>query len=212
MNAMNMPLWFSNLVFWSAQLALLAVAAGFLPRLLQIRQPRVLLVYWRALLAICLLLPFLQPWHRVQAIAPIVSAQDIADVRPIPPSNPVVPHWHVPSLQIIAEILGAVIVAGIAVRFAILALGLLKLRQFRKTSSPIPTPSESAAVLDQMRAQLNARVEFRLSAAVDSPVTFGFAAPVILLPNDFPSWTQNSKRRLPVTNCYTSAAMIGRIT
>ncbi len=38
-----------------------------------------------------------------------------------------------------------------------------------------------------MRAQVNARAEFRLSADVDSPVTFGFAVPVILLPEHFPS-------------------------
>jgi beta-lactamase regulating signal transducer with metallopeptidase domain len=187
MNAMNMPLWFSNLVFWSAQVALLVMAAGFLPRVLRIRQPRVLLGYWRALLAICLLLPFLQPWHRVQTFVPVVIAPEIADVRPIPASTPVVAHWHFPSLQIIAQFLGVVILAGIALRFAILVLGLLKLRQFRRASSPISTFSESAALLDQMRAQLNARVEFRLSATVDSPVTFGFAEPVILLPERFPS-------------------------
>ena len=69
---MNMPLWFSNLLFWSAQVALLVLAAGFLPRLLQIRQPRVLLAYWRALLAISLMLPFVQPWHRVPGIGAII--------------------------------------------------------------------------------------------------------------------------------------------
>ena len=55
---MNMPLWFSNLVFWSAQVALLVLAAGFFPRLFQIRQPRVLLTYWRAILGISFALPF----------------------------------------------------------------------------------------------------------------------------------------------------------
>ena len=62
---MNMPLWFSNLLFWSAQVALFVLAAGFLPRLFQIRQPQVLLAYWRALLLITLVLPFVQPWHRL---------------------------------------------------------------------------------------------------------------------------------------------------
>ena len=38
-----------------------------------------------------------------------------------------------------------------------------------------------------MRALVNARAEFRVSAQVDSPVTFGFAAPVILLPARFSS-------------------------
>ena len=61
---MSTPFWFSNLTYWSAQVALLVLAAGFLPHLFRIRQPRVLLVYWRALIAASLLLPFVQPWHR----------------------------------------------------------------------------------------------------------------------------------------------------
>ena len=38
-----------------------------------------------------------------------------------------------------------------------------------------------------MRARVDAHAEFRLSANVDSPVTFGFSAPVILFPENFPS-------------------------
>jgi beta-lactamase regulating signal transducer with metallopeptidase domain len=184
---MNTPLWFSNLLFWSAQIILLALAAGFLPRLFQIRQPRVLLLYWRALLAIALLLPFLQPWHQTKPISGIVASTTFEIVPPPSASSPAVAHWHLPSLELIAQILGAVILAGIAVRFVMLALGLLKLRQFRQASSPIPSSAESIAVLEEMRARAKARAEFRLSADVDSPVTFGFAAPVILLPERFSS-------------------------
>ena len=183
---MNMPLWFSNLTFWSAQVALLALAAAFLPRLLQLRQPRVLLAYWRTLLAISLLLPIIQPWHRLPSAA-IVIAPDIADVRVIPASSPAATHWHLPSLQFIAPMIGVVILAGIAARFAMFLLGLLKLRQFRQASSPISLFAESSAVLEEMRARVNTSAEFRLSFDVDSPVTFGFAAPVILLPERFPS-------------------------
>ena len=184
---MNMPFWFSNLIFWSAQVALLVLAAGFLPRLLQIRQPRVLLVYWRALLAISLVLPMIQPWHRIQSVGAIVISPDLSGVRVIPASTPAVLHWHFPSLQIIAQILGVLILMGIAARFAILAMGLLKLRELRQASSPIPQFAESAAVLEEMRARVNTSAEFRLSPDVDSPVTFGFAAPVVLLPDRFPS-------------------------
>src|SRR5580704_2870598 len=126
---MNTPLWFSNLIFWSAQIALLVLAAGFLPRLFQIRQPRVLLFYWRALLAICLLLPVIQPWHRLPSVAAVVIAPDTAALRSLPASSPAVSHWHFPSLPLLAQILGAVILAGIAARFAMLAMGLLRLRQ-----------------------------------------------------------------------------------
>ncbi len=182
---MNAPLWFSNLLFWSAQILFLALAAAFLPRLFQIRQPRVLLLYWRALLAISLLLPFVQPWHRAKPISGIVASTTFEIVPRPSASSPAVVHWHLPSLDLIAQILGVVILAGIAARFVMLALGLLKLRQFRQASSPISSSAESFAVLEEMSARANARAEFRLSADVDSPVTFGFVSPVILLPERF---------------------------
>jgi len=182
---MNMPLWFSNLVFWSAQVALLVLAAGILQRLLGLRQPGVLLVYWRSLLTVSLLLPLLQPWHRLPSNPRIIIPTDFpAGVLP-PASAPPISHWHFPSVQVTAQILGMIILAGIAVRLAILALGLLKLGQFRHTSSPISKSPELAALLESMRVRLNARVEFRLSCGVDSPVTFGFAAPIVLLPERF---------------------------
>jgi beta-lactamase regulating signal transducer with metallopeptidase domain len=184
---MNMPLWFSNLTFWSAQVALLVLAAAFLPRLLQIRQPRVLLVYWRALLAICLLLPMIQPWHLLPGATAMIITTDDSTLRAIPASTPAASHWHFPSLPLIAQILGIVILAGIAARFAILAMGLTKLRQLRQASSPISRSAESAAVLEEMRTRVNTSAEFRLSPDVDSPVTFGFTAPVVLLPERFPS-------------------------
>jgi beta-lactamase regulating signal transducer with metallopeptidase domain len=184
---MNMPLWFSNLTFWSAQVALLVLAAAFLPRLLQIRQPRVLLVYWRALLAICLLLPMIQPWHLLPGATAMIITTDDSTLRAIPASTPAASHWHFPSLPLIAQILGIVILAGIAARFAILAMGLTKLRQLRQASSPISRSAESAAVLEEMRTRVNTSAEFRLSPDIDSPVTFGFTAPVVLLPERFPS-------------------------
>ena len=184
---MSTALWFSNLLFWSAQVALLALAAAFLPRLFQIRQPRVLLAYWRALLAICLMLPVIQPWHRLPGVAAIVIASDVSAVRVLPSSAPAVSHLHFPSLQLIAQILGVVILAGIAARFAILAMGLLRLRQLRQSSSPITLFAESTAVLEEMRARVNSSAEFRLSPDVDSPVTFGFTSPMVLLPERFPS-------------------------
>jgi beta-lactamase regulating signal transducer with metallopeptidase domain len=184
---MSMPLWFSNLLFWSAQVLLLALVAGFLPRLFQIRQPRVLLLYWRTLLAISLLLPFVQPWHRAKPISTIVASMNLEPVPLSPASSPAVSHWHLPSLDLIAQMIGVVILAGVAARFVLLALGLLKLRQFRQASSPIPSSAESAAVLEEMRVRANTRADFRLSADVESPVTFGFAAPVILLPERFSS-------------------------
>jgi beta-lactamase regulating signal transducer with metallopeptidase domain len=184
---MNTPLWFSNLVFWSAQVALIVAAAAFLPRFLQIRQPRVLLAYWRGLLAISLALPFLQPWHRLPAIRVLTLEAGGSGATIAPASNSAVSHWHLPSLQTIALVIGIVILVGMAARLVILVLGLLKLRQLRRASTPIPSCSETAVLLEQMRRHLNVSPGFRLSADVDSPVTFGLAAPIILLPERFPA-------------------------
>jgi beta-lactamase regulating signal transducer with metallopeptidase domain len=185
---MNAPLWFSNLAFWSAQVALLVAAAALLPRLLQIRQPRVLLAYWRVLLAISLALPFLQPWHQLPAIRVMTIAADSSGATITwMPNSASVSHWHPPSLQTIAFDIGIVILAGMAARLVILVLGLLKLRQFRRASTPIPSCSETAVLLEQMRRHLNVSPGFRLSADVDSPVTFGLSAPLILLPERFPT-------------------------
>jgi TonB family protein len=186
---MNMPYWFSNLAYWSAQVALLVLAAGFLPHIFKIRQPRVLLIYWRALIAAALLLPFAQPWHRPAPLPAIDFAPRADEFTSIIIGAPTqaATHWYLPSAQIIAAIIGLIILAGIAIRFTILALGLLKLRQFRRASSPISNQSESSAVLDEMRVRVNTAGEFRISSDVESPVTFGFAAPVILLPERFPS-------------------------
>ena len=140
---MNTALWFSNLLFWSAQVALLVLAAAFLPRLLQIRQPRVLLAYWRTLLGIALLLPAIQPWHRILSFASVEVSPDNAPVRASVTPTSAASHWHLPGLELIVQILGFLILAGIALRFIILALGLLRLRQFRRSSSPMPAGTAS---------------------------------------------------------------------
>jgi beta-lactamase regulating signal transducer with metallopeptidase domain len=184
---MDLPLWFLNLVFWSVQVALLILAAGFLPRVLQLRQPRVLVAYWRSLLAMSLLLPFVQPWHRPQNVAAIVVSSDFVPVPHPPPSTPVSAHGHPASLQTIASILGIVIIVGIAFRLAVFALGLVKLRRLRQASSPVASSAESGVVLQAVSALVAASAEFRLSAQVDSPVTFGLVAPVVLLPDRFTS-------------------------
>ena len=184
---MEIPLWFSNLVFWSVQVALLVLTAGFLPRVLKLREPRVLVAYWRSLLAISLLLPFVQPWHRPQNVRAIVVWSDSVGV-PLPQlSTPASAHSHLPSLQTIAPILGVVILAGITFRLAVFVLGLIKLRRLRQASSPIAFSAESAAVLRAVRILVAASAQFRVSAQVDSPVTFGFVAPVVLLPDRFTS-------------------------
>jgi beta-lactamase regulating signal transducer with metallopeptidase domain len=180
---MNLPLWFSNLLFWTGQIALVVVVAALLPRIFRIRQPRVLLVYWRALLALSLLLPFAQPWHRAQTAGAVLSVPNISGAAST--TGPALTQRHFLDGQIVAEFCGFVIVAGIAVRFAGLGLGLLKLRRLRRSALPILPRSEFSAKLNEMLGRVGTQAEFRISGEVDSPVTFGLVAPVVLLPERF---------------------------
>jgi len=63
MNAAN---WLGNLAAWSAQAAVLVSAGSFASWAFRLRAPRIRLVYWQALLAICLLLPAVEPWRRAE--------------------------------------------------------------------------------------------------------------------------------------------------
>ena len=183
---MSLPLWFGDLLFWSVQVAVLALAAALLVKILRIREPRALLVCWRTLVGASLLLPLVEPWQRLPPV-PVATAvaPDISISTVMPAASTAVSHWHLPTLAMIAEVLGAVIAAGIAVRFVMLALGLLKLRQLRRKSAAIAAGAPCAAMLEETRALADGRAEFRLSGEVESPVTFGFSKPVILLPEKF---------------------------
>src|SRR5579863_7694361 len=52
-----------NLLAWMEQALILALVGSLLLRMLGVRHPRTQLAFCHALLAICLLLPFLQPWR-----------------------------------------------------------------------------------------------------------------------------------------------------
>jgi beta-lactamase regulating signal transducer with metallopeptidase domain len=182
---MSTPLWFVNLLSWSIQVALLAAVAALLPRLFRIRQPGILLAYWRVVLLISFALPLLQPWNHPRILKAMLVERDFVPVTLASPSAHAVSHWYVPSAELVAKMLGLVILVGFAVRLIIFGLGLWKLGQLRRTSLLVPVAADSFALLEQMGAQIQARAEFRLSADVESPVTFGFAAPVILLPERF---------------------------
>ena len=52
-----------NLARWNLQIALLALVAAALVRLLRIDAPVIRHALWRSVVAVCLLLPLLQPWR-----------------------------------------------------------------------------------------------------------------------------------------------------
>jgi TonB family protein len=170
MNAAN---WLTNLAAWSAQAAVLVAAGSAAAWAFRLRAPRIRLAYWQALLAICLLLPAVEPWRRAED-ANIEFTTTAAS--PVPPRR--APARSLPW----REALLFVLASGCAARALWLAAGFGKLRRWRRDAlvfSPLPPR------LDLLRAAVAPRAEFRLSSSLSGPVTFGLSRPVVVLPGRF---------------------------
>ena len=160
---MSASWWLGNLVAYSVQVALVVAVAALAAALLRLRQPRVMLAYWQALLAACLLLPLLEPWQHIglgpaHGSATIIgteagSVDSLLDLSPLHP-------WVLP-----------VLVAGVGVGLLRLALGLWRLGYYRRTALRIaPLPG----ALREAQALVRVAPTFYFSERVESSVTFGW--------------------------------------
>ncbi|MGD0667367.1 MAG: M56 family metallopeptidase [Bryobacteraceae bacterium] len=161
---MNTALVWSNILAYSLQVGLLVAVAAFVPALVRMRAAGARLLYWQLLLAACLLLPWLRPWHQ-EVIAANVSVTTVVTSMAAAPAPA---RFHIAP----GELLLYLLAAGVAARLAWLGVGLWRLRRYRRRAVPL----ENAGV----------RAEVLLSAEISSPVTFGWRRPVILLPERFP--------------------------
>jgi len=168
----NAAHWIANLAAWSAQAVALVAAGGMAAFAFRLRAPLVRLAYWQALLAICLLLPAVEPWRRAADSNVEIST---TAARPVSPGRAPAsfPPWR--------QALLFVLVSGCAGRALWLAFGFRKLRRWRQARAFSPLPPR----LDQLRANLAPRTEFRLSSSASGPVTFGLLRPVVVLPAKF---------------------------
>jgi TonB family protein len=174
---MTTRLIWDNLVAYSLQIGLLIGLAAFVPTLLRLRLPRARLVYWHLLLAACLLLPAVRPWRQEAISGDVQVTTTILAVQPVQPApRPTIP------LSGIALLLLA---AGMVVRLGWLAVGFWRLRQYRRHSLPL-RPANAWSV----------EADLRISGEVPSPVTFGFFAPVVLLPARFPELDQQVREAI----------------
>ncbi len=175
---MALPFWISNLIAYSLQIAILAAAGTLLAYLFRLRLPRVTLIYWQILLLACIALPFLQRWNR-PVLGTAISGNGTGTVRA---SHIAVPMGLNPPMQFPWEVLGIILAAGILLRLAWLILGFLRLHLFQRKSRMFL--EEHASVRD-MQWRTGVRVPLLLSDEIDSPVTFGFRSPRIILPLSF---------------------------
>ena len=164
---MSFELVWSNLASYCLQIGLLIGVAAFIPTLLKLALPHTRLAFWHILLVTALVLPVFAPWRQesITAGAPIQVRRSV----PLPATRPVTER-AIPWNQLAA----AVLAAGVALRFAWLGVGLMRLRQYRRRAVPLDPP-----------ATWGVEADLRLSPDVVSPVTFGILHPVVLLPANF---------------------------
>ncbi len=177
---MTLPVWIDNLFAYCLQIAILTSVGTLLVYLFRLRMPQVTLLYWQGLLLACLLLPFLQPWRHevISAVSIGSSAFDVSSAIPV--EIPVKP--AAPVLRIPWEGLGLVLAAGIFLRLVWLLIGFVRLRYLRRKACLF---LEDQAVVRELQWRTGVRVSLLISDDIDSPVTFGFRMPTVILPLSF---------------------------
>ena len=167
---MNLAWWLTNLRDFSLQAALLVLAAGLLLQVFRIRDPRVRLAYWQALLAACFLLPFVQPWETAASVSSSLAFSEGTLAGGDRAS------WR------FDELLGLVLLTGFVFRLLWLSIGLVRLRRHR---SEARLWGEAPSWVAAMESRIGVGSQIRISPSLDGPVTFGLRRPVILLPARF---------------------------
>lgn len=156
----------SNVLAWMEQVFVLASLGSLLPVLLRIRHPSTRLAYCHALLAICLVLPWIQPWR---------TSPDAAQ----PGAAWLAARWV---LWLLA--------AGVSAKLGWLLVGLWRIRKCRISSMPMyPIPDSVRAAT----AVTQADALFCVSGEVPGPVMLGWLTPVVLLPETFLSLADDAQ-------------------
>ncbi|HEV2972042.1 MAG TPA: M56 family metallopeptidase [Pirellulales bacterium] len=99
------------------------------------------------------------------------------------------PAWRWPSMA------AWILLAGMALGLARLALGLSAVGRCRKRTRPV-TDAALTAILDETRTRLGCsrRIELREADEIGSPATVGWRSPLILLPPEWRDWTDAERR------------------
>jgi TonB family protein len=187
---MNVSWWLNNLLAYSLQIALLALVGSALPVVFRVRTPALMLAYWRTLLATSLLLPVIQPW---KPAFPNSATGDAIGVVPIIGYVSIHGLENAALRPLIYDIAACLLLAGGLVHLSWLGLGLYRLSRYRKSArelSPLP------ATIEELQSRLAVSSSVYLSTEVDSPVTFGWRRPTIILPLRFLKMDAGAQRAI----------------
>jgi beta-lactamase regulating signal transducer with metallopeptidase domain len=162
----------ANLIAWTEQVFVIAALGWLLPIVFRVRHPRTQLIYGHVVLALCLILPLVEPWRH-----PVIHRSAMVTTFPN-----AIPKWTLIVLSIVA--------AGAVVRFGWLLAGLWQIRRYRIGAMPlypIPESVRAAAAVTHTDAVLC------ISPNVTGPVMLGWLTPVILLPESFLSLDEEAQ-------------------
>ncbi len=182
---MSAALVLRNLGAWSAQVAVLWLAAVALQRLTPLQRPAARLGLGQALLALVVLLPTIQPWQTPSASLLVQTSLGPAGPVVAPPLRPAfeeVVAW--PAIVL------AALAAGALLQLGRLALGLLRLRRIARAAQPLA----AEPWLQALRDAVAPRAVLALSDDAVAPATFGLGRPTILLPRTFPALAREMQR------------------
>jgi TonB family protein len=165
----------TDLIAWSAQAACLAAIGGLLPGLLRLDAPGVRYAYFRALLAVCLALPWLQSRQAMAGGISTTEAFTAVLIRVPAAAETVTASSGFPWMTALAVVL----VLGTCARSAWIAVGLARLARLRTAGEVFPWCEGH----DDPQRALGTHAEIRCAAGLRQPVTFGVRRPVVLLPD-----------------------------
>jgi TonB family protein len=167
-----------NLAAWSGQVAVLALVAASLSRLLPIERPHARLAFGQALLVLVVGLPVLQPWRSATleigwslAITPLGASPSATTLGALS----VTPAWP--------AVLAGLLLLGLFVQLTRVGAGLVRIRSLRRHGRAWDAPPWLVALRDELAP----RARFLVSDETGLPATFGLRRPIILLPTAFES-------------------------
>jgi beta-lactamase regulating signal transducer with metallopeptidase domain len=174
----------NNVVPWALQVLIIGTVGAALPMIFRIRHPRSQLIYCHLLLAACLVLPFVQPWHH-----PVIAAsavQKAVESAGVPYSSARIvlnPQTAPASLN---QMVLWILAAGMALRLCWILLGLRQLRRYRNEAAPLyPIPQSIRTARSLVHSLGRADAEFATTATGAGPLTFGFFRRLVLVPPSF---------------------------
>jgi TonB family protein len=165
----------ANLLTYCAQAACLALVSAGVARLVRIDSAAIRYGYWRAVLALCLVLPWIQG-----RVAP--ASATVAIETAFTAAGAIAPQaadaggagWSIGWPDAVAAILAV----GVVLRLAWIGAGLVRLRRLRRAGQP----AQRSALRDDLQWAIGTRAEIRHVPGLSHPATFGARAPVVLLP------------------------------